>query len=189
VPQDGKKLEISTGYWDALIINEGHNGATPIIPVSDSHWYTFDTGLFRTSTEPSYNDRPVYFKEDEATSFLNTLDGKTATKPTGQKVNQGGRPFADECNEIADKIAELKSEGLGYPKILREIRFTKCVQKLKQDKILESGEIKKEQLYHKVHSSIKGKKYTALVGISTDTIKKMIENPNKYTNCIHPPQE
>jgi len=188
--ETGGVKKIDRQYWDedsSVVVkrekqywkNEDKQAPDWVERQKTPYWYALSTGVYQSSKLPTFYNQTVYFKEEEATSFVDTLDGKTATKPTGQKVNKGGRPFADEHNEIAEKIAELKSEGLGYPKILRDIRFTKCVQKLKQDKILESGEIKKEQLYHKVTPSIKGKEYTALVGISIDTVKNMIENPTE----------
>ena len=110
-------------------------------------------------------------------------EDESTCEPQGKNKNQGGPPAADATGEIAEKIAELKVEldrkSSGYGNIPWDIRFTKCVQKLKKDKIIKSGKIKKEELYHKVPPSTKGKDYTALVGISTDTVKYMIKNPTK----------
>jgi len=97
----------------------------------------------------------------------------SSIKPTGKKKNTGGHPGADPYGEIKAKIEELQLDGVKDDDIPWDIRFTRFVQKLKSDKI------SVEYRSIKVPSRVKGKEYTAYVGISPATIERIMREIDK----------
>ena len=91
-------------------------------------------------------------------------------KPTKKKKKLGGNPGVDPDGKIAGKIKDLQSAGVADDNIPWDLRFTKFVQSLKKDKI------EPKHLHVKVHRRFKKKEYTQRVGISLDTVKKIIKN-------------
>ena len=89
----------------------------------------------------------------------------------GKTKNKGGHPGVDPDGEISKKVKELRSDGVKNNNMPWEIRFTKIVQKLRWNNI----DLKyRQNINEKIHPRIKGKEYTAKVGISLDTAKKLI---------------
>ena len=99
-----------------------------------------------------------------------------ASKPQGKEANKGGNPGVDPDGVIAEKIKELRVAGVQDSDIPWDKRFTSCVQKVRKHKI--------DTAYHdhinkKIPPRVIKKEYTAQVGISLDTAKKLIQPTSK----------
>ena len=94
---------------------------------------------------------------------------KNKVKFHNKQKNKGGRPPVDPHGEIAAKIKELKLENISDGNIPWEIRFTKFVQQMKKRLV------NPEYRYKKIPTRVKGKEYTNTVGISLDTVTKLIK--------------
>ena len=97
---------------------------------------------------------------------------ETTVEPLKQKKNLGGNPGVDPDGKIAEKIKELQSAGVPDDDIPWELRFTKFVQNLKKDK----SKIDTEYFNKQVPRRVKKADYTKAVGISLDTVEKIIKN-------------
>ena len=165
----GRPFEIHHACWDMSIM--GKYG--PRI-----EWDRFepktDPYMWHENSKCMEGKRIVaYFNNYNVIEFLDTLGSKTEIKPHEQSKNKGGNPSVDPKGIIFRKIQELKSKGIKSEDIPWDINFTRFVQKLKSDKI--NGEYKN----NKVPPRIKGKEYTKFVGISLDTVKKLIKKTPK----------
>jgi hypothetical protein len=147
----------------------GITSCTPIARDSFVKWvFTNQNKIFPLRHFPDNEDDLLLELMD---NFCDKKNGFPESKIGKEKTtsNKGGNPGVDPDGKIAAKIKELKLDGVAACDIPWEIRFSKFVQNLKKDKI------KPEYFNTKVPRRAKKADYTDVVGISLDTVKKLIK--------------